>query len=153
MTWTDEKLAELPVVSGMRQRGVEMTRLETFCDAAFAFSVTLLVIAGGTIPTSMDGLIRALKDIPAFVLSFAAIASFWWAHRQWSRCYGLEDGVTTVVSLGMVVVMLIYIYPLKMVFSAFAFWASGGFFPSEFVVERAGDLPMLFVVYGLGVAA
>ncbi len=33
MTWTDDRLAELPVRDGVRLRGLEMTRLETFCDA------------------------------------------------------------------------------------------------------------------------
>ena len=48
MNWTDEALAALPVKQGVRLRGLEMTRLETFCDAAFAFAVTLLVIAGAS---------------------------------------------------------------------------------------------------------
>jgi hypothetical protein len=36
MTWTDQQLAALPVKAGFRLRGLEMTRLETFCDAACA---------------------------------------------------------------------------------------------------------------------
>jgi hypothetical protein len=35
---------------GFRLRGEEMTRIETFTDAAFAFAVSLLVIAGDTVP-------------------------------------------------------------------------------------------------------
>jgi len=155
--WTEAQLATLPVRGGFRERGVDMTRLETFCDAAFAFAVTLLVIAGDGIPRSYEELLRALKGIPAFAMSFAAIASFWWAHRTWSRRFGLEDPVTTLISLVMVGVMLVYVYPLKMVFSAFASWASGGFFPTDFVLpagrEGAGDMVGLFAVYGLGFAA
>ncbi len=37
--WAEEQLATLPVVEGVRQRGVEITQLESFCDAAFAFAV------------------------------------------------------------------------------------------------------------------
>ena len=37
---------------GFKNRGAEMTRLESFVDAAFAFAVTLLVIGGGD--TAMD---------------------------------------------------------------------------------------------------
>jgi len=153
MPWTDAQLARLPVRHGFRLRGLEMTRLETFCDAAFAFAVTLLVIAGDGIPASYDELVRALKGIPAFAASFVAIAGIWWAHRLWSRRFGLDDGVTTVISLAMVLVMLIYVYPLKMMFSAFAHWASGGFFPGEFTLARGADLLGLFVIYGLGFAA
>jgi uncharacterized membrane protein len=74
------------VVDGFRQRGEEMTRLETFTDAAFAFAVTLLVVGGGdAIPTNFDELILAMKQVPAFAASFANIMLFWYAHHVWSR--------------------------------------------------------------------
>lgn len=123
--WTDEKLAELPVRDQVRQRGLAATRLEAFCDAAFAFSVTILVISTGGVPGSYAELLDALRDVPAFAASFAAIAGFWAAHRMWSQRYGLEDRTSTFLSLAMVFVMLIYVYPLKMVFGALASWLSG----------------------------
>lgn len=129
-----------------------MTRLETFCDAAFAFAVTLLVISGDGIPTSYEQLIAALRDIPAFAASFAAIAALWSSHRTWSRRFGLEDGLTTLISLAVVFVMLVYVYPLKMVFAAMFHWLSNGFFPSNFAMSRLEELLGLFVIYGLGFA-
>jgi uncharacterized membrane protein len=150
--WTDERLASLPVKDDVRLRGLDMTRLETFVDAAFAFAVTLLVISEGGIPTSYAALVEAMKDVPAFLASFAAIATVWVAHRRWSRRYGLEDGWTTVVSLSMVFVMLVYVYPLRMVASAFMAFVSGGHLPSNFTMSALGDLPGLFVIYGLGFA-
>ncbi len=153
MTWTDERLAQLPVKSGFRLRGLEMTRLETFCDAAFAFALTLLVISGDGIPRSYADLLTALKGVPAFAASFAAIASFWWGHRLWSRRFGLEDGVTTLISLILVFVMLVYVYPLKMVFTAFASWASRGVLPTEFVLTDPREMLGIFLVYGIGFAA
>ena len=84
--------------------------------------------------------------------SFAAIAVIWLGHRQWSRRYGLEDGWTTLLSLAMVFVMLVYVYPLRMVASAFMAFASGGRLPSSFVMSSPADLTGLFVVYGLGFA-
>jgi uncharacterized membrane protein len=152
MRWTDDRLAALEVVDGFRMRGVDTSRLENFCDAAYAFAVTLLVVAGGAIPTSYAALLTALNDVPAFLCSFVAIAVIWLAHRQWSRRYGLEDGWTTLLSLAMVFVMLVYVYPLRMVASAFMAFASGGRLPSTFVMTRAADLTGLFVVYGLGFA-
>lgn len=151
-SWTEAHLNELPVKDGVRQRGVEMTRLETFCDAAFAFSVTLLVVGGDGIPKSYPELLQALKAVPAFAASFTAIASLWWSHRTWSRRYGLEDGLTTLISLAFLFVMLVYVYPLKMVFSAFAFWASGGYLPTDFVLNDPREMLGIFVVYGLGFA-
>jgi len=153
VSWTQEQLGALPVKDHFRLRGLDMTRLETFCDAAFAFAVTLLVIAGDSMPRSYEDLITALKGVPAFAASFAAIASFWWAHRLWSRRFGLEDGVTSLISLAMVFVMLVYVYPLRLVFSAFASWASGGWLPSEFTLTDPRDGTGLFVIYGVGFAA
>lgn len=151
--WTDDRLAELPVQGGVRQRGLEMNRLEAFCDAAFAFATTILVISSGGVPGSYQELIAALRDVPAFAASFASIAGFWMAHRTWSQRYGLDDTRTTILSLVMVFVMMVYVYPLKMMFSAFASFASGGRLPTSFVIERARDILGLFVIYGVGFAA
>ncbi|MBK7670609.1 MAG: DUF1211 domain-containing protein [bacterium] len=151
--WTDEKLAELPVRDHVRQRGLAATRLEAFCDAAFAFSVTILVISTGGVPGSYAELLAALRDVPAFAASFAAIAGFWAAHRMWSQRYGLEDRTSTFLSLAMVFVMLIYVYPLKMVFGALASWMSGGALPAKFSIASREELVGLFVIYGLGFAA
>ncbi len=150
--WSPEHLSALPIKGGVRQRGVEITRLETFCDAAFAFAVTLLVVGGGSIPKSYHELVLALKGIPAFGGSFALIAGFWWSHRTWSRRYGLEDKKTIFLSLAFVFVMLVYVYPLKMVFSALASWASSGWLPTEFVMTDARDMIGIFAVYGIGFA-
>ena len=50
-------------------------------------------------PGSVAELTLALKGTPAFLASFASIASMWYAHHQWSRRYGLEDGVSVLISL------------------------------------------------------
>ena len=58
MSYSPEQLASMPVRDGFRQRGEDMTRLETFTDAAFAFAVTLLVVGGGdSIPSDFDEMI------------------------------------------------------------------------------------------------
>lgn len=150
--WTDTELAALPVLDDVRLRGLSPTRLETFCDAAFAFAVTVLVISSG-VPSSYDELIAALKDVPAFAASFAVIASFWIAHRAWGHRYGLDDTPSTLLSLIVIFVMLVYVYPLKMMFSAFAAYASGGWLPTRFIIEGRSDILGLFIVYGLGFAA
>ena len=83
--WTDGRLRELPRRKGFRLRGLEITRLETFTDAAFAFATPMLVISLSGIPESVADLVAAVKDIPAFLASFVTIAAFWNAHRRWSR--------------------------------------------------------------------
>jgi len=150
--YKDEELSKLPVKNGFRLRGLEITRLETFIDAAFAFATTMLVISIGDIPNNYSELILALKGTPAFVMSFEAIMIFWLGHRRWSRRYGLEDGNTLLISLFLIFVVLVYVYPLKLMFSAVANWASGGYFPSEFRLTEPYELIHLFVIYGFGFA-
>src|SRR5947207_13995079 len=84
-------LDDLPRLSGFRLRGLEMTRLETFIDAAFAFAITMLVIAGNQIPDDIETLLGAFKNVPAFVASVIVLGIFWRGHWLWSRRYGLED--------------------------------------------------------------
>ena len=152
MIWTEEQLAQLPKKDGFRMRGLETTRLDTFIDAAYAFATTMLIISLGDIPDSYDSLILALKGTPAFAMSFAAIVIFWLGHRRWSRRYGLEDGRTILISLFLIFVTLVYVYPLKLMFSALATWFSGGFFPSEFKLNDVQELVYLFAIYGFGFA-
>ena len=64
---------------GFRERGRNVTRLEAFVDAAFAFAVTLLVISLDGIPGDTSQLLDALKQIPAFAASFCLLVFFWFA--------------------------------------------------------------------------
>ena len=100
----------LQLERGMRLRGLAMTRLETFVDAAFAFAVTLLVISVDDVPRSFEELVLALKNIPVFLAASAQLFLFWIAHRSWSgftalmtrncgahpaaRCQPAGDGVS-----------------------------------------------------------
>lgn len=128
-----------------------MTRIEIFSDAAFAFAVTILVISSNGIPSDYPALIEAMKGIPAFAASFASIMVFWVAHRKWSRRYGLDDGFTTVITLGVIFTVLIYVYPLKLMISSFFHYISGGWLPSSFLIESASQMAGLVVIYGAGV--
>jgi hypothetical protein len=66
------QLDALPRLGGFRLRGMEMTRLETFIDAAFAFAITMLVIAAQQIPDDIETLLAAFKNVPAFIASTSA---------------------------------------------------------------------------------
>lgn len=150
MNWTEEKLNELPTSGMFRMRGEDMTRVEVFSDAAFAFAVTMLVISLSSIPKNYGELIEALKGAPAFAASFAQIMVFWVGHRRWSRRYGLNDGVSMLITLGMIFVVLIYVYPLKLMMTSFLNFASGGWFPSNFHVSGPSEIAGLMVIYGIG---
>lgn len=131
-------------------RGTEVTRMEAFVDAAFAFAVTLLVISLDSVPSSIPEFEVALKGIPAFAGSFALIAMFWWAHAVWSRRYGLQDGISVLLSLVLVFLVLVYVYPLRMLFSTFFNWASHGWFPATLQLRsNTDDLLWMFVTYAI----
>ena len=146
-------LSQLPRENGFRLRGQQVTRLETFVDAAFAFALTLLVIAGDSLPDSFAELRGALRRTPVFVLCFVLIAMFWSGHNRWSRRFGLEDGWSTVLSMAFVLAVLVYVYPLRMVIASGLHFMTRGFVPADmtFTADTAMyDLQTAFIIYGLG---
>lgn len=147
------EMSSFSIENNFRMRGLETTRLDTFIDAAFAFATTMLVISIGNIPQSFSDLLLAFKGIPSFLAGFSSIVFIWLGHRKWSRRYGIENNITMLISFGLVFVLMIYIYPLRLVFSAMFSWISGNYFPSEFIIHNANELSSLFVFYGFGFAA
>jgi uncharacterized membrane protein len=146
-------LDALPRLGGFRLRGIAMTRLETFIDAAFAFAITMLVIATQQIPDDIETLLAAFKNVPAFVASIIVLGIFWRGHWLWSRRYGLEDGVSIFISWAMIVTMLIYIYPLKAIFSSMWFLVSGGRVGHVLGAHSEWQIRALFAVFALGFTA
>jgi hypothetical protein len=146
-------LSELPRRGAFRLRGLEMTRVETFTDAAFAFAVTLLVIAIDSVPTSVAELELVLREIPAFAISFALLAFFWWGHHTWSQRYGLDDRPSILLSLLLVFLVLCYVYPLRFLFGIFLHWMTDGWASPGTSIGAADDLDRIFVIYGVGYVA
>lgn len=146
-------LDELPVKDGFRLRGAEMTRIETFTDAAFAFALTLLVVSL-EIPNSYDQLIAALRGVPAFALSAALLMVFWAGHHGWSRRYGLQDALSIVLSCLLVFTVLVYVYPLRFLAKAVTAWMDhvlGLPLTSQPIsFGSVAELNQLFTVYGVG---
>ena len=112
---TGDFLASCKREKGRILRGEATSRLETFVDAAFAFAFTMLVISIDQIPQSPGELIQLSKDIPSFVLSALPIGSVWIAHSSWSRIFGLQDKLSVFLSLFLVVLVLVFVYPMKLI--------------------------------------
>src|SRR6188472_4041676 len=148
------QLDSLPRRRGFRLRGIQMTRLETFTDAAFAFAVSMLVIAAQQIPDNIASLLAAFRNVPTFVSSIAVLGIFWWGHWLWSRRYGLEDGASIVISWGMIVTILIFIYPLKAIFGAMWYLLSTGQVGQRFSLHTTeAQARTIFAIYALGLIA
>jgi len=137
---------------GFRERGVQATRLEAFVDAAFAFAVTLLVISFDGLPSSTSELIDAYKGIPAFAASFALLAGIWRAHERWSRWYGLDDQHAATLSLLLVFLVLVFVYPLRTLFGSFFAFVSNGTLPVAFAIKTYRDLQWMFGSYAVAYA-
>ena len=147
-------LDDLPRLRGFRSRGMEMTRLETFIDAAFAFAISMLVIAPQQIPDNIGAILGAFKNVPAFICSIAVLGVFWRGHWLWSRRYGLEDGVSILISWAMIVTILIFVYPLKAIFGAMWFLLTNGQAGQPFSLHTTeAQARAIFAIYALGLIA
>lgn len=147
------ELDSLPRLDGFRLRGIQMTRLETFMDAAFAFAITMLVIAAQQIPDDIVSLLAAFRHVPTFVCSIFVIGIFWRGHWLWSRRYGLEDGASIIISWSMLVTILIYIYALKAVFGSMWYYLSDGRVGQALGRSSDSQARTLFAIYAIGCSA
>lgn len=134
------------------ERPVEAQRLDAFVDAAFAFAVSLLIIAGAEPLIDVDSLLRALGRAPAFAASFMLVIVFWLGHREYGRYVPRRDPASVMLSLAIVFTVLIYVFPLRVMTESGLAYFSGGALPGGDLIQSPGDLVLLYSVYGLGFA-
>jgi uncharacterized membrane protein len=134
-----------------RWRGNEVSRVEGFTDAVFAFAVTLLVVALEG-PHTFEGLMDVVRGFPAFVICFALLMTFWNAHFRYHRRYGLEDVFTRVMTMAILVLVLFFVYPLKFLFMMLTVNLFGLHMHEPPHLESAAQGDVLYVIYGLGFA-
>ncbi len=131
------------------------TRLEGFIDASFAFAITLVVISIGRVPTTVNEMLTALHGLPTFAVCFLLLVRIWLAHRDFGRFYDLDDTTTLRLSLLLVFVVLIYVYPLRMLFAQMFLGLSNGWLSDGDVVplDTPEQLRMAYIVFALGLGA
>lgn len=133
----------------MAQEAGSAGRLDAFVDAAFAFAVTLLVIGGGAVPASSGELEQALRNAPAFAIGFAFLAMFWHGHVRW-RGYGTRaGGLPVLISLVLVFLVLVYVYPLRLMAISMVEFVSRDIR----TIRTIGEVSDLFALYGIGFMA
>jgi uncharacterized membrane protein len=95
----------------------EISRLEGFSDAVFAFALALLVVSVEA-PSSYAELIDRMLGGMSFACSFSLLAWIWYEHNSFFRRFGLQDGYTILVNSVLLFVVLLYVYPLKFMFDS-----------------------------------
>ena len=68
----------------------EITRIEAFSDAVFAFALTLLVVSLD-VPTSYDDLMKLMAGFVPFAASFSLLTWIWYGERAGRRRRALEE--------------------------------------------------------------
>jgi uncharacterized membrane protein len=111
-----EKLAAKRAIekSGFRWRAGDVTRLEQFSDAVFAFALALLVVASD-VPRRGDELLATLAQFPAFVATFATFTWIWYYHYLYFRRYGFADAFTVFLNGVLLLLILFYVFPLRFI--------------------------------------
>jgi uncharacterized membrane protein len=129
------------------KRRHDISRLEAFSDAVFAFALTLLVVALD-VPKSYDELMTLMGGFVPFAASFALLTWIWYEHNVFFRKYGLQDPLTTTLNAVLLFVVLFYVYPLKFLFTA----AFSFFIPALGLklALRPEQLARIFAIYGAG---
>lgn len=143
---------------GFRWRGGEITRVEGFSDAVFAFAITLLVVSL-EVPRTFHELVGTMRGFLAFGVCFALLIIVWREHYVFFRRYALEDATTLWLNAALLFVTLFYVYPLKFVFRLVFAPVVGD--PTEVPAPGGGLEPVirppevrtLFLIYGAGLAA
>ena len=116
-----------------------ISRIEVFSDAVFAFAATLMVVN-----FNMDSNLSITKSSAtgflSFFVGFFVLAALWWVHYNFFRRINYMDNGIIALNSVLLFVVLYYVFPLKDLVQS---WMGEG-------VTTKEELANLFVMYGIG---
>lgn len=101
-----------PADPDFRWRGGDVSRIEGISDGVFSITLTLLIVST-VAPSNFYDLWILVRDLPAFIFSYALIMLAWYSHYLFFRRYGLEDFPTSIINAAFLFVIMFFAYPLK----------------------------------------
>jgi hypothetical protein len=140
-----------------RWRGADVSRIEGLSDAVFALCLALLAL-NVDVPQTYAEMQVLFFEVPAFLATFAILGMIWHTHYLFFRRYGLRDGLTTFLNAILLFLVLLYVYPLKFLFTAVFDLFFSGFsepphnaqggvmFGGEFGWENMRTLMMIYAI-------
>jgi uncharacterized membrane protein len=111
--------------------------------------VTLLVVSL-EVPKTFDELLTTMRGFLAFAICFYLLLLVWYDHYKYFRRYGLNDTPTLWLNSALLFIMLMYVYPLKFLFTLLMSELFG--FADTETIELS-QFPLLMVIYGTGFVA
>jgi len=136
----------------------EMTRLEAFSDAVFAFAITLLVVSL-EVPRTFNELLQAVRGFIPFAISFSFLVWIWFQHTRFFRRFRMDDAGAVAVNGLLLFVIVFYVYPLKFLWTMlFQLWSGGprtvpGPDGSEVPIIERAQMGQIMVIYAIGFVA
>lgn len=159
------KLRALETEPDFRYRGKEHSRIEGFSDDVLAFCITLLIVSL-SVPESFNDLMKAFSGLFGFAISVLILFGIWYEHYIFFLRYGLKDKTTVYLNSLLLFTILIYIYPLKFLFSFCAsffrtlfnhfFWGNDIQAELDYIFTHTisySQMPLLMALYGVGASA
>ncbi|MEM9648304.1 MAG: TMEM175 family protein, partial [Bacteroidota bacterium] len=96
-----------------------ISRIEAFSDAVFAFAATLLVVAVGS---DSEGSVLQINWLHflSFAVSFFALAGIWSVHYNFFRRTHYMDNWIVAINTILLFLVLYYIFPIKSLINSWA---------------------------------
>lgn len=131
---------------GFRWRGAEATRLEALTDAVFGFAITLLIVSL-EVPGSFPELLQLMRGFVPFAVCLALLVWLWCEHGLFFRRYAMTDAPVVVLNSLLLLVVLLFVFPLKFL-SGYLFELSLGNFQK--VAQMGAPPEKILMLYSGG---